>query len=457
MHKIFFYTLAVTLTTPLYAQNPRPELLAAEAPRAPAAEDNALTNDQVAALAKAGASDATLVSLIGQSKTRFDTSLEALMALHEEGVSNAVINAIKKRAAQQAAPERTESKPVTYEDVISLSKAGLSDAAIITAIERSSSGFDLDAQRLLRLKSSGVSNSVIEAMQRNDSQKTAAGQTAAPTLPHKVSVETSTGKPTSGEGSRIVRLGIGYSGGPYKSRTKEFTKDMAWEKASLAAGESFRGETGQTGVEGTLYLFGETATRPDWKLGLSLGLGLAEHSWYEVSLLESDASGSVSTTGKFENITGIFPAEIYFKYSPENKKGSLFLGMGADYLRTNTSITASCSASGDYSCSVSNFSPFQASGAAIHAAAGGEYFISPKISLGLNLKYLFGGKVRDLRGTVDGVKSRLIMVKDPSNGLEYMDNKPVSQGLGANERLFEYDYSGPRLNAFVKYYFGGRP
>lgn len=414
--------------------------------------ENALTNDQIVALVKAGAGDETIISLIEQSKTNFDSGLEALMVLHDEGVSSAVINAVKKRAEQQAAPAAAKFKPITCEDVITLSKAGLSDAAIIAALENSAAGFDLDTRQLLDLKTAGVSNAVIEAMQKyGHAAASPAPQGAPPAAPG-----TSGGKAAAREDGLVIHLGAGFDAGPYRSRTKEFTKDIAWENAGLAAGQSFSGETGQTGAAGTAYLFGETAVKHDWKLGFSLGLGLADHSWYDYRASESDLSGSSSFKGKFDNFAAIFPAEIYVKYSPEKEKHSFILGMGADYLRTTTNITASCSASGSYSCYAYNFSPFLASGAAIHASAGGEYFISSDISLGVNLKYLFGGKVRDLRGTVDGVKSRLIMVKDPANGLEHLDTAPVTQGLAANERLFEYDYSGPRINISLKYYFGGR-
>ncbi len=451
--RAFLFLAALLFAYPASAEQQKQLSTNSEGLRPQATGGNALTNGQIVALVKAGAGDETIISLIEQSKTNFDSSLEALMALHDEGVSNAVINAVKKRAEQQTAPAAAEFKPITCEDVITLSKAGLSDAAIIAAIGNSVTGFNLDTRQLLNLKTAGVSNAVIEAMQKYGyAASSPAPQGALPAAPGAPG-----GKTPTHEDGLVIHLGAGFDAGPYRSRTKEFTRDIAWEKASLAAGQSFSGETAQTGAAGTAYLFGETAVKHDWKLGFSLGLGLADHSWYDYRTSESDLSGSVSFKGKFDNIAGIFPAEIYVKYSPEREKHSFFFGMGADYLRTTTNITASCSASGSYSCYAYNFSPFLASGSAIHAAAGGEYFIGPKISLGLNVKYLFGGKVRDLRGTVDGVKSRLVMVKDPANGLEYLGTAPVSQGLAANERLFEYDYSGPRVNAFIKYYFGGRP
>jgi hypothetical protein len=55
------------------------------------AGDKALTNDDVAALAKSGLSDAAIVALIQRSKTEFDLSPAGLVALRRAGVSNVVV------------------------------------------------------------------------------------------------------------------------------------------------------------------------------------------------------------------------------------------------------------------------------------------------------------------------------------------------------------------------------
>jgi len=55
-------------------------------------------------------------------------------------------------------------QPLTNEDIIALSKAGLSDSAIIVTIGRSRPQFELSASALVKLKQAGVSNAVIEAM-----------------------------------------------------------------------------------------------------------------------------------------------------------------------------------------------------------------------------------------------------------------------------------------------------
>jgi hypothetical protein len=55
-------------------------------------------------------------------------------------------------------------KTLTNDDIISLVKAGLSDAIIVGMIQRGPKQFDLNPESLIKLKQAGVSNTVIEAM-----------------------------------------------------------------------------------------------------------------------------------------------------------------------------------------------------------------------------------------------------------------------------------------------------
>jgi hypothetical protein len=59
---------------------------------------------------------------------------------------------------------RPAGKPLTNDDIISLAKAGLSDAVIVLAIQKSPTQFDLGPEALINLKKAGVSNTVIETM-----------------------------------------------------------------------------------------------------------------------------------------------------------------------------------------------------------------------------------------------------------------------------------------------------
>lgn len=55
-------------------------------------------------------------------------------------------------------------KTLTNDDIVSLVKAGLSDEAITSMIQKSQTQFDLSPNALIELKKVGVSNKVIEAM-----------------------------------------------------------------------------------------------------------------------------------------------------------------------------------------------------------------------------------------------------------------------------------------------------
>jgi len=83
---------------------------------------------------------------------RLLTTIALLLAL-----SSASFLAIPGQAAD-------DSKPLTNDDIISLVKVGLSDAAVIAAIQKSERNFDLAPSELVRLKRAGVSNAVVEAM-----------------------------------------------------------------------------------------------------------------------------------------------------------------------------------------------------------------------------------------------------------------------------------------------------
>ncbi len=55
-------------------------------------------------------------------------------------------------------------KTITNEDVTAMVKAGLTDSAIIAAIRRAPSRFDLGPTALVKFRQDGVSNAVIEVM-----------------------------------------------------------------------------------------------------------------------------------------------------------------------------------------------------------------------------------------------------------------------------------------------------
>jgi flagellum-specific peptidoglycan hydrolase FlgJ len=67
-------------------------------------------------------------------------------------------------ATQIRGQEASAQKVLHNEQIVSLTKAGLSDAAIISVIRKSRTEFDLSAEALVSLRQAGVTNAVIEAM-----------------------------------------------------------------------------------------------------------------------------------------------------------------------------------------------------------------------------------------------------------------------------------------------------
>jgi hypothetical protein len=77
----------------------------------------ALTNDAIVKMVKAGLSESTIISLIQQQPGHYSTKIGDLMALKEAGVPNAVIDAMvakasgQQPASSQAAPAQSSSQP----------------------------------------------------------------------------------------------------------------------------------------------------------------------------------------------------------------------------------------------------------------------------------------------------------------------------------------------------------
>jgi hypothetical protein len=74
-----------------------------------------------------------------------------------------------------------ETKPLTNEDVVKLSKAGLGDDVVIAKINQAPQvDFKLDTDSLIALKQQGVSKAVIEAMLKKATAPAAGGPNPAP-------------------------------------------------------------------------------------------------------------------------------------------------------------------------------------------------------------------------------------------------------------------------------------
>ncbi len=91
-----------------------------------------------------------------------------------------------------------QDETLTNDEVISLVKAGLSNAVVINKIRTSKSNFDLSTDSLIKLKQSGVGDDVVAAMLEAKSGRTVASSTATvggatgdpndPTAPHNYGI-----------------------------------------------------------------------------------------------------------------------------------------------------------------------------------------------------------------------------------------------------------------------------
>ena len=88
---------AATVYLQLFAQTPAPQPAIKKTPaktatKSAAPTDAALTNRDVIRLVQAKISEDLIVAKIRQSKTRFDTSVDALVALKAAGVTDSLLN-----------------------------------------------------------------------------------------------------------------------------------------------------------------------------------------------------------------------------------------------------------------------------------------------------------------------------------------------------------------------------
>jgi hypothetical protein len=93
-----------------------------------------------------------------------DRKLADLDAQHQPSPAQAVVPAGSSQA-------RTGEKPLTNEDIVVMTKAGLGDDIIIDKIHQTTSDFDTSVDALIGLKKAGVSKPVIDAMLKRPSDQ----------------------------------------------------------------------------------------------------------------------------------------------------------------------------------------------------------------------------------------------------------------------------------------------
>src|SRR5579863_3598451 len=85
-------------------------------------------------------------------------------------------------AQQSSSPAATH--PLTNQDIVRMTKASFDDATIVKTIESHTAAFDLSVDALIKLKESGVSQPVIQAMLATNAERKPAA--AAPATSYTV-------------------------------------------------------------------------------------------------------------------------------------------------------------------------------------------------------------------------------------------------------------------------------
>ena len=237
--------------------------------------------------------------------------------------------------------------------------------------------------------------------------------------------------------------GIGMDASYWKMDADDFKTDMKYNTGD----PYYAGKITQGTINPDVNFFYEYPLKEDWLLGTSLGFGKVASVKYAVAYIDTTEPDN-SFTAVLENKASVIPLEIYGKYKKE--KLNITGGLGLNYFIMKTEMSGADSSGlikGD----------FKKNKIVPNISVGGEYFIGENFSLGLNLKYLFSGRIEDFRGNITGVteKQRLVMIYDPPYG-RYLTSQGVSTPLSAGDMLFGYDMSGLRINLAARYYFGGK-
>ncbi len=190
--------------------------------------------------------------------------------------------------------------------------------------------------------------------------------------------------------------GVGVNAGFRKMDAAEYQKEANYMKTvGFTSGSS---KITQGLLSPDVNLFYETAPNSGLSYGLSAGFGKAAG----VKLEEKFSFSGTNGTRKIENTTTAIPASFYIKIKSDDKPYAFFGGAGFDLLSLKT--TYKMQFSGTDTSGV-----FEKNKVVPNIAAGGEYYLTKNLSAGLNFKYMFSAKIKDLRGKVDGVNSKLIM------------------------------------------------
>ncbi len=150
---------------------PEPVLQWLEA-RLPKPAKVGITVDEVKNLLKAGLPEADVLALITGSNSRFDITAEGMIALIREGVPPTILKAMRESGATSALVAAA-AKPVSVEDLLSMTAGGISAEEMVRRIKAADGRFDIDVDGLLRLTRNNVPKDVVrEVWARRNSAAT---------------------------------------------------------------------------------------------------------------------------------------------------------------------------------------------------------------------------------------------------------------------------------------------
>jgi hypothetical protein len=125
-------------------------------------------NSDVIEMARAGASESKLLAAVGSQKQIYDVSPQGLIALHAEGITEAVINRMILLNVLWYGP--LQSPRLSNNDLIKMSKAGIPESVIVRDIRASRVTLDVSQEGIVECRSAGLSATAIDEMVKANSR-----------------------------------------------------------------------------------------------------------------------------------------------------------------------------------------------------------------------------------------------------------------------------------------------
>lgn len=123
-----------------------------------ASAQKVITNKDIVSMRNAKFSKKDIVSTMATAKCDFDLTIEGLIALKGQKISDKII-----KSMFIVSPPINDS--ITNKDIIKLSDAGISEDIINIKIRSTPHQFDISPEALIKLKNAKVSKDIIKTMQ----------------------------------------------------------------------------------------------------------------------------------------------------------------------------------------------------------------------------------------------------------------------------------------------------